>query len=171
MKRWEGPESSPSPACLPAAWGAGLLCRGMETAAGGLSPGGREEEQKLGLSLMDKPPPAKNCGATAPSAEEAGGAVCHWLGSKGDLGAGVPVTERPECLVMCCNLPSCSLLSLFFFSVWDFLIPVSSLLFYLRMCHPFPVLHCHLSSCLFPSVCSLNKLLHLPFSILAPASP
>lgn len=67
----------------------------------------------------------------------------------------MPVTERPECLVMCCNLPSCSLLSLFPFSVWDLLVPVSSLLFYLRMCHPFPILHCYPSSCLFPSVCSL----------------
>lgn len=52
--------------------------------------------------------------------------------------------------VICPLVPSC----LFLFSIWDFLTPVSSLLFYLRMCHSHPVLHCHPNSRPSPSVLS-----------------
>lgn len=102
------------PACLPACLGSGAALQRYGDGRWGIVAWfGREEGQDQGCSLMDKPPPAKNCGRLTFLLRRWGCAVCPWLGSRETLGLGC-LLLRPECLVMCCNLPSCSLLSLFF---------------------------------------------------------
>jgi hypothetical protein len=80
------------PACLPA-WGVGLLwLRYGDCCCGIIWFGrkGKDGELPWQISL----PPARHCGEMAPPVlRKQGCAVCHWFGSKGNLGVGAPVAE------------------------------------------------------------------------------
>lgn len=69
----EGPCPHFLPACLPACLGSGAALQRYGDGYWGIVVWfGREEGQKQGHSLMDKPPPCKGLWEIAPSAEEVG---------------------------------------------------------------------------------------------------